>query len=270
MLTATSRSADHRPRPGKFTVPAIDGPNRSIRPRRGLPGGRAVTGGLLIAVAAVGIFAAVNQANQPPSTRYVVAARDLAVGQVVERGDLRSVALDLPRGQAGRAFRADRLPLGRVVLAPITGGELLQAGVLGSPNRGVATVALSLERAEGLGGSLQAGDRVDVYVSYGNGTTSSTRRVIASAEVTAIGDPTSTVGSSGRVQVTLAVPDESQRIDVVNAGHAGTVTLARVTAAEPTAGAGGGDVFVEQERNNESTAAPEPATSAPTPTTKPR
>lgn len=266
MLATPLRSRDR-------TTDELPSPDRRIRPRRGLPGGRAVTGGLLVALAAVGVFAAIARSNQPPSTRYVVAGRDLAVGETIQRSDLRSVALSLPADQADRAFPIAAVPTGRVVLAPMGRDDLVQSSMVGSAGVNLATVTLSLDRADGLGGSLRRGDRVDVYVSYGNGTDSSTRRIAAAAEVVDLGAGSGAVGESGHIQVTLAAPDPGRRIDLVNAAHAGVVTLARVTgtAKVPVARAGRAgthDVFVEVERNNE-TSVRDPDPKATT-TTKPK
>src|SRR5687768_720166 len=50
---------------------------RAVRRRSALPTGRAVVGGFLVALAALGIFAAYSSATAGPTTSYVVARRDL-------------------------------------------------------------------------------------------------------------------------------------------------------------------------------------------------
>ena len=54
-----------------------NGGGRPLRRRRALPGGRAVVGGFLIALAAVGIFAAYTGATSDGRQRFVVARNDL-------------------------------------------------------------------------------------------------------------------------------------------------------------------------------------------------
>src|SRR4051812_20047222 len=86
---------------------AITTPEPQPRPmvrRRSLPSGRAVTGGLLIALAALGAFVAARGTSAGPSHRYVVAAHDIVAGTTLEADDLRSEPVDLPEGLAGRAF----------------------------------------------------------------------------------------------------------------------------------------------------------------------
>jgi nucleoid-associated protein YgaU len=46
---------------------------RTIRPRKGLPSSRAVTGGLLVALAAIGTWWAASDVGQGAGDRYVVA-----------------------------------------------------------------------------------------------------------------------------------------------------------------------------------------------------
>ena len=74
--------------PTRGTTPAVDGgPGRSLRRRRALPGGRAVAGGFLVALAAVGIFAAYTDATADTRQAYVVARRPLALGQRLSGAD---------------------------------------------------------------------------------------------------------------------------------------------------------------------------------------
>ncbi|HEY4378497.1 MAG TPA: hypothetical protein VGM93_15125, partial [Acidimicrobiales bacterium] len=62
------------------TGPSPTGDPRSIRPRRGLPGSRAVVGGLLVAVAALGTFAVTTGAGRHAVPRYIVARRPITAG----------------------------------------------------------------------------------------------------------------------------------------------------------------------------------------------
>ena len=56
-------------------VGGLDG-SRTIVRRRALPSGRAVTGGFLMALAALGVFVAARGAGQPATQNYVVVAHD--------------------------------------------------------------------------------------------------------------------------------------------------------------------------------------------------
>ena len=64
-------------------VSSSDPGGRTIRPRRSLPGGRAVVGAFLVVVAAVGTFGAYLSATAAPSTSYLVAARSFQLGHVI-------------------------------------------------------------------------------------------------------------------------------------------------------------------------------------------
>src|SRR3954464_14532051 len=77
--------------------------SRTIRRRRTLPGSRAVVGGLLVAVAAVGTYAMATGAGGDAGTAYLAAARDLPAGHRIERGDLGTVDADLPAATRVRA-----------------------------------------------------------------------------------------------------------------------------------------------------------------------
>ena len=80
MTTITSRVPARAHAPDRSGAPDPGG-RRPARGgvRRALPGGRAVAGGLLVAVAAVGAFA-VASGDDRPSTTYLVAAAAVPAG----------------------------------------------------------------------------------------------------------------------------------------------------------------------------------------------
>jgi flagella basal body P-ring formation protein FlgA len=78
-----------------------ESPTRQVDRKIGLPSGRAVIGGLLMALAAVGTFVAYQAAAGDDRVEVLVAARDLRVGDVVSTNDVRVVAADLPAGARG-------------------------------------------------------------------------------------------------------------------------------------------------------------------------
>src|SRR5205085_11204950 len=70
-------------------VSAGAGAGRRVVARRpALPGGRAVVGGFLVALAAVGGFAGWTRATADTRVRYLAASRDLPVGRRIGPGDL--------------------------------------------------------------------------------------------------------------------------------------------------------------------------------------
>ena len=144
------------------------GGTMEIERHRGLPGGRAVLGGVLWRLAAVGVFVAYDQAGADPTDPIVVAAGAIRVGEVLEPGDLRTVDADLPASAAAGTFDAVDGLVGRVALGPIAEGEVVQAGSV-SDQRATAEVhevAVSLPRGQIAVGRLKAGERVDVFVTY--------------------------------------------------------------------------------------------------------
>ncbi len=244
-----------RPPEAPLARPTAGGSSsRTVKPRRGLPGGRAVVGGFLVAVAAVGIFATVSGAGRGPDTRYVVADRALRPGAIVSAGDLRQVPIELPSEVAQRSFHEPGQLVGAVVLAPLEEGELVQASGLGDAGEdGIPTVAVSVDAADGFEGGLRPGDRVDVYVSFGSAIGSSTRLIVPNAEVTAGSTADATVGNAGQVTVTLAVDDPTDRLELINGAHAGKLTLVRITGA---AEGGKEDTFVPKPLEGETGGTP--------------
>ena len=136
---------------------------------------RAALGGLLVTVALLGVSQAYAHADRPPGTSYVVAARPLAPGAVLDPADLELVPADLPSSVAARAFTATALLDGAVLLAPLAPGEplllsqVLPAGT--SPTEGAdLSFAITTDRA--LGGSIRPGERVDLIATLPGGGTS--------------------------------------------------------------------------------------------------
>src|SRR5262245_37850210 len=105
-------------------------PPRVVARPPGLPGARALLGGVLITVAAVATFASWQHTSGAPRHAYAVATTGLDPGDPVTAEAVRFVAIDLPSGVARAAFAHPADLEGRVTLAPIAAGELLQRGSL--------------------------------------------------------------------------------------------------------------------------------------------
>ena len=181
-------------------------------------------------------------AGQPPDTRYVVAARPIGPGQVVEPDDLALAVAELPPTVRSRVFQDPDSVVGRVALGPVGTGELVATGSLtdDAPPPGERELTFPVDAAWALDGDLRPGDRIDVFATYGDGTTSQTLRVLAGATVrrTAVADGTG-LGEGSGPTVTVGV-DRSVSIEtVVNATHAASLTVVRVTAHAPATASGG-------------------------------
>jgi pilus assembly protein CpaB len=203
--------------------------------RRGsLPGSRAVVGGLLIALAALGTFVAAGGNGGGPTHRFVVAARDVTAGTTLGPADVTVLAIDLPDGVAARAFSDPSRVAGRVTTAAIAKGELVQASAVVTGNAADPRFQLSLpvERARALDGLVAPGEKVDVLVTYGTGSDSVTFVVVRRAEVLRVDTGKSgSISASSDVILLLAVASPDDALAVTHASQDGKVTIVRATAA---------------------------------------
>ena len=219
--------------PDANASPHADSPSeRAVRPRRSVPGTRALAGGVLVALAAVGTFVAADGSRHGERSPVVVATHDLAPGSRLSASDLAVVRMQLsPEAARHVAASPDRLQ-GTTVLGPVRAGELLQAGnVVRSPASGGVEVAFALPSARALGGSLRPGESVDVLASDKNGN-GPARTIVQHATVVRVGDSSSGgIAHNGDLVVTLAVPSTPSAADVAGAVDRGQVTLVRTTGA---------------------------------------
>lgn len=208
---------------------------RTVRPRRALPSSRAVVGGFLVGVAAVGLFSAYTSATAEPTTTYVVAARDLAPGDRIDATALRLVAIDLPAQQRARSYDLIEPLVDATVVEPLVEGELLQEGslVATGAEAGTRSVSFAIEPAQAVNAALQAGERVDVLATFGAGGEACTHLIASGLPIVAVSERSgSLVGQQGGLTVTLQVADASEEIAVAHAANAGAMTLVRTTHAE--------------------------------------
>ena len=205
-----------------------------VRRRRPLPGGRAALGALLVAVAAVGTFAAASGAGEDPRRPYLVARTDLAVGHRIQRADLAVGRMDLPsylaRGHAFTEADAARL-VGAVVVGPVARGELVQRASVrvGGPAAAAGrVVSFPIDPARAVGGALQAGEFVDVLATYGGSGTADgyTAVVVRAARVVSARERGGFAGGDSLV-LTLDVPSAEAAMAVAHAADAGHVTVVR-------------------------------------------
>ena len=215
---------------GTTTAPADvagngSAPSRTVRRRRSLPGGRAVAGAFLVTAAAVGVFAAYLNATAAPSTEWLVAATEIAPGDVLDAGALDTVAIDVPEAQRDRLVPADALDrvTGRVALGPVRDGDLLQwTTVLAveAPD-GATTFTFSLPATRvAFRGDLAAGDRIDIVATYSDTT------VYVARDVQLLANP-ATAGGDGGATITIAVDDPDTVLAVANALDAAQVFVVR-------------------------------------------
>ena len=208
---------------------------RTIRRRSGLPSGRAVVGGFLVALATVGMFAAYSSATAGPTTVYAVATRDLAPGDRIDATAVELVAVDLPDEQRRRSYDAVDPLLDATVVEPLLAGELIQEGSLIATGAedGSRTVSFPIEPARAVNGTLRAGERIDLLATFGSGTQACTHLIAADVPIVAIAEATgSLVSQAGGLTVTVQVDDADQGVAVAHAANAGAMTLVRTTHAQ--------------------------------------
>lgn len=220
-----------RVRPGADGAAPPARPRATVRPRRGLPGGRAVVGAFLVAAAAVGTFAAYAQATATPDQRWVVASGDIAPGTVLEASHLALVAIDLPERVAGRAVSEDRVPqlLGTVPVAPLEADDLILDSAVAATGDVEATFVLSIPvaRSRALQGALWQGQTVDVIATYTrSGQAAETRTVVEGARVVEVSGGDGGLGQS-TIVLTLGVQTAEQVRELAHASVVADVSIVR-------------------------------------------
>ncbi len=209
---------------------------RSIGRHRPLPSGRAVVGGLLIALAAVGGFVLSGQDAVDVRVGYMVAASDLPPGHVLEATDVRTELLDLPAELAAAATTAEsQLDLiGAVVLGPVGSGELLQRQALtppGVPGQASTAVEFSFSIDESsVPRSLRPGEHIAMLSTTGRDNAAVTEVIVADAVVTDVEMDDDGFGATGDVTVTIAIGDSEDVLSAVNAAQATEITILRIPA----------------------------------------
>jgi len=216
------------------SAPAI-----GVSRRRALPAGRAVVGGFLVAVAAVIVFAAsLAGASSDRGQGWVVAARPLAGGTVLGPGDLSSATMRLTGDTAGMAFRQATTLEGRALAVGLQPGELIQSPMLVPVNQAPALRPVSVAVDPVSLANLTPGQPVDVLAIDGTGSDASIAVVVRGATLLAVvSSGTNLVAPGGSGQATIGVETLAEAEAVVQASHAGTVSL---VAAEPSDGVGPG------------------------------
>ncbi len=212
-------------------------PVRTVRRHRGLPGSRAVVGGLLVAASAVGLFAAASRSGDGPGRSYVVARQDLAAGTRLQPSDLALAPMALAPGLQPRVYESVQAVAGATLIAPLAAGELVQTSAVVARKGDSASRELSftLERGRvGLG--IKQGERADLLATYGTGTDAFTVVVVRQALLVAVDRPRTTSGDAGAATVTVAVDDPADALALAHAIQLAKITLVRATGAPPLAG----------------------------------
>jgi Flp pilus assembly protein CpaB len=213
---------------GGATEVEMHAPPRTVARPAGVPGARAVFGGVLVALSGLVTFVMWARANGTPEHAYAVAADTLGPGDPVGPDAVRWVRMDLPAGVAGAAFRDGADLEGRVALAPIAEGQLIQAASLSDQggHDPTAELSIALARERAVNGRLRPGDLVDVYATTRD---ESTTQVATGIRVLDVSEAGSTFDGGGDLTVTLGVSESEEQVAIVDAAANGAVTLIRTT-----------------------------------------
>lgn len=149
----------------------------------GLPRARAVLGGFLVALSAVGLFAAYRRAEAPPAASYAVVTTDIAPGERLDEADVALVPIDLPEAQAATAYSDVASLVGAVANSALSADEVLAVSDVRTSVGYAAAGELSFEMpaSHALSDSLAPGERIDVVAAYGSGTDAYTDTVARDA-----------------------------------------------------------------------------------------
>jgi Flp pilus assembly protein CpaB len=219
--------------PGRPVTVPVDPPAsfRTRSTRQALPSGRAVAGGLLVAIAVLGVFAASRATGRRPTAAYLVAARAIAPGDVLAAADVERHTDELPDRVAARTFSDPDELVGRVALGPLDAGDVVPRGLVA--DRAAAPseqLSFAVDADRALNARLRPGERVDVLVTYGSGESASTHVVVRRAHVVEVdaGGDGSLAGAAATV-LTLSLDDPAQAIRLAHAVRAGELTVVRTT-----------------------------------------
>lgn len=210
-----------------------DNPN----PRVKLPGGRAVTGGLLVTVAAVGIFAAYSGSGGDGARSYIVASHDIAEGRRISSEDLTYRRGPLDDGLASRSFSSTDDLTGMIAVAPMRADDLIQLGdVVSGSDPGTAPArefSFAIEADHAVDGTLRRGETIDVLATYGSGSDAYTAVVSTNTKLTAVSAAgQQTIGSNTKLVLTVAIDSPTELVELAHATQTGAITVVRSTGID--------------------------------------
>ena len=99
---------------------------------------------------------------------------------------------------------------------------------------GTRTVSFAVEPARAVNATLKAGERIDVFATFGTGGEACTHLVAGDVAVVAVDQTSAALTGQGGLTVTVEVPTADTGAAVAHASTAGTMTLVRSTHAAPS------------------------------------
>ena len=183
--------------------------------------------GLILAIGAGSLVFALTRPE--PTVAVLVAEGPLPAGIPLE-----NLPVGVRRAPDAAGLVAGEAPAdlaGWTLAAPLAAGEPLLPSLLRAPERlrRPDVLALSLERDRAVLGDLQAGDRIDVYVTPPPEEGAPVSRLVAAdLYVVAAGPAPGGMGGNDRVDLLLAV-DDALAVALVSARSEGEIDLVRVS-----------------------------------------
>jgi Flp pilus assembly protein CpaB len=190
------------------------------------------------------VFAAYTQATAAPRTRWVVAKRDIQIGQRIMSEDLGLLAIDLPKPMHSRAFAESgaRALVAAVAVAPIARGELVEASDVRRAEAGLVVpeeISFPVSADRAVSGTLQPGERVDVLATYGGQERSYTLPVVRRALLLRVNKGGGGLESANTIVLTLGLNKSEEASAIAHAVNSGKVIVVRTTGAGPDEGSPG-------------------------------
>jgi len=213
--------------------------------RRPLPSGRALVGGLLVAVAMLATFAIANHHGGGPSQRAVVARHRIALGQRLTGADLEVAGVDLPDATRAEMFASASAAVGRVALSPLAAGDLIERSSLAPPNvvPGRHELSIPIDRDRALDGALVPGELVDLLATYGTGDGARTVVVARRVRLIEVDDSHGSLDSAGKLVITIALANPDDVLPTTHASQVGALTLVQTSGAAADAASAGSSSY---------------------------
>ena len=197
--------------------------------------------------------------QQEHRTQIVAAKRDIMVGEMLRKADLKTVAVlakDIPRG----GIVSDKEALNRVVLYPVSANEPLNAsklsvlsgaeGIPATIDPGYRAVSVQITDVSGVAGLIEPGAHVDVlFTRPGSMTEAITSTILQNVKVLAIGhaiqvgqtiDPKA---AKVPVATLIVTPAEAQKLEL--AKNQGRISLSLRNPLDGSSGVDGTPVSTD-------------------------
>lgn len=222
-------SGPKSPESPTLSGPAFGDSLRSITGRRSLPGSRAIVGGALIAIAALGTFVVASGLGHHDGRLVVVATHDLTPGMRLTAGDVHVVRTTIDDSLATHMASSVAAVTGQTIVGFIAQGEALQAGSVMNKRSEQPEISFALASARAVAGTLRSGERVDVLATARGTSNTDAVSAAENATVLSVDKGATSLGQNADLTITLAVNSRDEAARVAAAVARDDITLVRTT-----------------------------------------